>query len=1039
MSEGRSLYSLLTQQRRFIYLAIGLLSAAGIWAALRLPSAIYPELAFPRITIVVQGSALGARQVVFAITRPIEEAVSIVPGVTRVQSRSIRGASEINVTFASDADMALALQQTQARVNQIRTDLPPEVDVEVERLSPALFPVLSYNLEGGSATELYDIGAYDVKPLISRVPGVGRVDVQGSDVREIEVVADPARLAAQGMTYDDLATAIKQSTSVSAVGRVPQNYRQYLIVTAQEAKSADDIANIVVGHGLRVSDLAAVTLGTEDHTRIIAGDGKPAALINITRQTGGNTVAIADSVARIAESLQKTLPPGVRFKPVYDQAALVRDAVSSVRDAMLIGALLAVLILLAFLRHVRITAISASVIPLTLAITVFVMSLIHQSFNLMTLGAMAIAIGLVIDDAVVVTENIVRHLRIHSDRKAAVRAAVQELVWPVTTSTITTVVVFLPLRLLKGVVGQFFSALSITLTIAVLVSLVLALTIIPLLSEQFLRADDSEHETSGEPVTGVSRIFAGVGRALDAVSDKYEASLARVLPNVRLVLIVGAVLLVLGYLGQRFVGSGFLPDMDEGAFVLDYVTPGGTALAETDREIHIVEKILSSTPEIVATSRRTGAELGLFATQQNTGDIAARLRPSRDRSRSIFDVMDDVRDKVTTALPRLRIDFVQILSDVINDLAGAAHPVEIKLFGPDLNALEAYATKIEPSLSKIDGLEDLYNGVSEPSAELLMSVKTAEANKIGLTPEQVANGLGGALLGVDAGEVRLEDRSIRVRARAPDSLRFDASLLGSIPIVSPVTKGVAPLGSLASFQSTDSRGELLRENQQQMISMTAGVSGRSLGDVMKDVKSVIASHPVPNGMRLELGGQYASQQESFKALLLVLALAGASVIAVMVIQFESFVEPLVVLAAAPLSFVGAIGLLLITKTALNVSSMMGLILLVGLIVKNGIILLDFTRHRMMTDGLALEPAIKEAAKIRLRPILMTTLCTLFGLLPLALGLGAGSELQKPLALAVIGGLALSTPITLYFVPTILVAIRGKNYKLDATGDEPLTA
>ena len=764
---------------------------------------------------------------------------------------------------------------------------------------------------------------------------------------------------------------------------MPQNYRQYLIVTAQEAKSAEDIANIIVGHGLRVGDLARVTLGTEDHTRIISGDGRPAALINITRQTGGNSVAIADSVAKIAEFLRPTLPSGVHFKPVYDQAALVRDAVSSVRDAMLIGAGLAVLILLIFLRHARITAISASVIPLTLSITVFVMSLIHQSFNLMTLGAMAIAIGLVIDDAVVVTENIVRHLRIQADRKSAVRAAVQELVWPVTTSTITTVVVFLPLRLLQGVVGQFFSALSITLTIAVLVSLVLALTIIPLLSEEYLRESDTDEDAHRATRGGIPGLLEKVGSSLDRLSDKYEASLSRVIPNVRIVIGVGVALLVLGFLGQRYVGSGFLPDMDEGAFVLDYVTPGGTALAETDREIHIVENILAKTPEIVATSRRTGAELGLFATSQNIGDIAARLRPGKERSRSIFEVMDEVRGKVAKALPRLRIEFVQILSDVINDLAGAAHPVEIKLFGPDMNALEAYATKIEPSLSKIDGLEDLYNGVAEPSAELMMSVKSAEANKIGLTPEQVGAALGGALLGVDAGEVRLEDRSIRVRARAPDSLRFDATQLGSIPIVSSATKAAAPLGSLATFQSTDSRGELLRENQQQMIAVTAGVSGRALGDVMKDVKGVIATNPPPPGVRLELGGQYASQQESFRALLLVLALAGASVIAVMVIQFQSFVEPLVVLAAAPLSFAGAIALLLITGTALNVSSMMGLILLVGLIVKNGIILLDFTRHRMK-DGLALEPAIKEAARIRLRPILMTTLCTLFGLLPLAL-------------------------------------------------------
>ncbi|MEO8192202.1 MAG: efflux RND transporter permease subunit [Gemmatimonadales bacterium] len=1032
MTREPSLFTLLFEQRRFVYLAISLLSAAGIWAALHLPSAIYPELVFPRITIVVQGSSLGTRQVVFAITRPIEEAVSIVPGVTRVQSRSIRGGSEVNVTFSAGTDMIFALQQTQARVNQIGADLPAGLDIEVERLSPSLFPVVSYNLEGGNATELYDIARYQVKPLISRVPGVGRVDVQGSDVREIEVVADPARLTAAGITYEDLASAIRQSTSVAAVGRMPRDYRQYLIVTAQEARSAEDIAEVIVGHGLHVRDVATVTLGTEDHVRIVAGDGKPAAVVNITRQVGGNTVAIADSVARIATSLRRTLPPGVRIKAVYDQAALVRDAVSSVRDAMLIGAVLAVLVLLVFLRHVRITAISASVIPLTLMITVFVMDLLGQSFNLMTLGAMAIAIGLVIDDAVVVTENIVRHLHLQPDRHIAVREAVQELVWPVTTSTITTVVVFLPLRLLKGVVGQFFAALSLTLTIAVLVSLILALTIIPLLSEAYLRPADTDE--SAEPTTGLRGVMTRLGTKLDRLADLYESSLAKVIPNVRAILVVGAALIILGFVGHRFVGSGFLPEMDEGAFVLDYFTPGGTALAETDREVHVVETILANTSEIVGTSRRTGAELGLFATGQNTGDIVARLRPESDRSRSVFEVIDEVRGKITAAVPRLRIEFVQILTDVINDLAGAGHPVEIKLFGQDLQALEKYAESLEPELSKVNGIEDFYNGVSEPSAELLMTVNEAESNRIGLTPEQVGTSVSGALLGVSAGEVRLDDRSIGVRVRAPDSLRNDPTQLSALPVISSATGVAAPLGSLATFRPEDTRGELLRENQQQMIAMTSDVSGRSLGDVMNDVKRVMAAHRAPAGIRVELGGLYASQREAFTSLMLVLALAAASVVAVMVVQFQSFVEPFVVLLAAPLSFVGAIAVLLLTGTALNVSSFMGLILLVGLIVKNGIILLDFTRHRMIEGGLALEPAIREAARIRLRPILMTTLCTLFGLLPLALGFGAGSELQRPLALAVIGGLALSTPITLYFVPTILVAIRGRDYVISRSKD-----
>ncbi len=1027
-----SLFDGLVRQRRFVYLVVALLSVAGIGAALNLPSAIYPELLFPRITVVAEGSALGAQQIVFSITRPLEEAVSVVPGVSRVDSKTIRGSSQINITFAPNTDMIYALQLVQARVNEAQQQLPAGIQVQVARLTPSLFPILSYNLEGGDPATLYDIARYQIKPLLSRIPGVGLVEVQGSNVREVEVVADPERLASAGLSYDDLATAIDSAITPQAVGRVASDYRQYLIVTDVEAHGVDDVANVVVSNGLRVRDLATVMLGTEDHVSVIAGDGRPAALLNITRQIGGNTLLIADSVAAIAAEVQRTLPPGVRLKPVYDQASLVRDAVRSVRDAMLIGAVLAVVILLVFLRHARITAISATSIPLTLMITVFVMRLLGQTFNLMTLGAMAIAIGLVIDDAVVITENIARHMLLNPDRHGAIREAVRELVWPVTSSTVTTVVVFLPLGLLQGVVGQFFHALSITLSIAVLVSLLLALTIIPLLSEQFVTAHDVEADAGNAAANeaGTTRggkgIGARIGHGLARLTDAYTRSLDAALRHPRRTVVIAALLAVGGVVAYQFTGTGFLPEMDEGAFVLDYFTPGGTALSESDREVRIAESILARTPEISGTSRRLGAELGLFATQQNSGDIVARLVPRSERSRSVNEVIDDVRPKIQAAAPRLHIEFVQILSDVINDLAGAARPVEIKLFGAQLDALETYAKSLAEPLAKVDGVEDLYNGVSEPAAEMLLRVDGAEAARVGLTPAQVGSAVSASLLGVDAGQVHAGDRPIGVRVRAPDSVRYDPLRLGSLPIMTGTANhAIVPLSSLASVRPVDSRAELDRENQQQMLDMTADVSTRSLGDVMKDVKAVLAAHPPPAGVRVEIAGQYASQQAAFRSLLLVLALAGVSVVAVMVIQFESFTEPLIITLAAPVSFVGAVVLLLITGTPLNVSSFMGLILLVGLIVKNGIILLDFTRYRMRHEGMLLGAALRDAARVRLRPILMTTLCTLFGLLPLALGLGPGSELQRPLALAVIGGLALSTPITLYVVPSLVMAIRSR--------------
>ena len=1018
-----TLFDVLSRQRRVVYLAVGLLSIAGVWSAFRLPSAIYPELQFARIKIVAQGSTLGARQVVFSITRPLEEAVSVVPGVTRVQSHSIRGACEVAITFAPRTDMAYALQLVRARVGQIQGTLPPDLDIEIERLTPSLFPIISYNLEGGDPAALYDIARYDIKPLISRVPGVGRVDVQGTDVREIEVVADPPRLAMLGLTYGDVAGSIRRAVTVQAVGRVAQDYRQYLIVTDQEAHGPEDIGAVVLRNGLRVRDVAAVRVGTEDHVRIVAGDGKPAALLNVARQVEGNTLEVADSVAGIVAALAPSLPPGVHLKRVYDQAALVRDAVRSVRDAMLIGAVLAVLVLLLFLRHGRITAISAAAIPVTLAVTIFAMWVIGQTFNLMTLGAMAIAIGLVIDDAVVITENIARHLLLGAGRLTAIRTAVQELIWPVATSTVTTVVVFLPLGLLQGVVGQFFAALATTLTVAVLVSLLLALTLIPLLAEQFVTAREVATTTPRW------RPLARLEHALDALAPRYERALAATLHRPRRIVLATVALVALGVALWRMVGTGFLPEIDEGAFILDYFTPGGTALAETNRQLGVAESILAATPEVTGTARRTGAELGMFATAQNSGDIVVRLAPRGRRSRDVFAVIDDVRGRIEAAVPRLHIEFMQILADVINDLAGAARPVEIKLYGEPLDTLEAYARRLAPELEKIDGLEDLFSGVSEPTAELLMRINQAEGDRVGMSPSDVGDAVSAALLGTPAGEIRVEDRPVAVRVRAPDSVRFDPLRLAALPIV-PARGGPAtPLGSLASFERAESRLALERENQQQMIAMTADVSGRSLGGVMRDVRRVLAVHTPPAGVRVALGGQYAGQQAAFRALLLVLVLAAVSVCAVMVVQFESFAEPLVVLLVAPVSFVGALALLLATGTVLNVSSFMGLILLVGLIVKNGIILLDFTRLRMRTAAESLEVAIREAARVRLRPILMTTLCTLFGLLPLALGLGPGSELQRPLALAVIGGLALSTPITLFAVPTLLVALRGRGSRL----------
>jgi CzcA family heavy metal efflux pump len=1027
----------LVRQRRFVYLAVAILSAAGVATALSLPSSIYPELNFQRITIVAQGTAFGSRQQMFSVTRPIEEAISVVPGVQRVTSRTIRGGSELSMYFAPKTDMVVALQLTEARIDQIKGDLPEGIEIETERMLPSLFPIITYNLIGPDPGQLYDLAQYTIRPALAGIPGVGLVEVQGSEIREYEVIASPDVLATSGLSYDALADALRTGLGVHAVGRENRDYLQYLVLIDREAHSVEDIGNVVLPGGLRVRDVATVQLGTEERVRLIRGDAKPAALINISRQAGGSTLAVADSVAATMASLAPTLPRGVKVEVVYDQAELVRDAVKSVRDAMIIGAVLAVLVLLVFLREGRITAISALAIPLTMAITVFGMKLLHGSFNLMSLGGMAIAIGLVIDDAVVVTENIARHLALTPVRRVAIREAIGELIWPVTTSTLTTVVVFLPLVLLQGVVGQFFAALSTTLAVAVLVSLVLALTLVPLLADQFLQAEkvvEAEAPELGlvDPRTGWrARMSDRIGGTIERVNEAYGRALDRVIPRPWPLVAIAVVLIFAGWLVQRFVGTGFLPVMDEGAFVFDYKTPTGTSLSETDRELGQVEKVMLETPEVEAISRRTGAEMGLFATEQNSGDLVARLKPAGQRSRSIFDVMDDIRGQVEEAAPRMDIEFTQILSDLINDLAGSPEPIEVKLFGEQLDALRGYAEALGKKLEPVPGLVDLQDGVPDPAPELMMKVNEPAAAHLGLTANDVATQVSAALMGESGGSVRSDERTVDIRVRAPDALRFDPIRLGAIPIYGKDSRTPTPLSALATFADSNSAAELLRENQRQMIRITGGVEGRALGQVVSDVQAVLAANPPPAGIRVVLAGQAEGQREAFKSLMLALGLASLSVVGVMLIQFESFLEPLAILLAAPLSFVGAVALLLVTGTVLNVSSLMGLILLVGLIVKNGIILLDFARHRMRYEGEPLGIAVRAAARVRLRPILMTTLCTLFGLLPLALGLGAGSELQRPLALAVIGGLTLSTPITLFLVPTIVVALRGEDWRLPA--------
>ena len=991
---------------RAVLLLTAFLVVAGVIAAFRLPSNIYPELTFPRILILAHSGDLSPQIMLLQVTRPIEESVGTVLGARRVRSKTFRGGAEISVLFNPDMDMQYALQLVEARVNEARGSLPPDAKIQVERLTPAIFPVISLILNGDvPASDLRDYAYYVLRPLFSRVPGVSRIEVQASDTREISVIVDPQKVLAHRLSLLEIADRLRSTNEVTSVGRLNKDYSQYLVLATGQFTNLEDIRNTVVavenGSPIRLRDIAEVRDGMEDRRTLIAGNGQPAALINIARQIGGNILQVSSQIQELANHLGSTIPSTLHLTLVYDLAGFVRDSIRNVRDAILLGGLLVIGILFFFLHETRTTLIAAISLPTTVISTFFFMSLMGGTLNLMSLGGLAIAIGLIIDDAVVVVENIYRHLGLGESSSQAAELGTQELLGAVVGSTATTVVVFLPLSLLKGVVGEFFKALCLTLAISVLLSLVFALTLIPLLAERYI---------SGQRFRRTSHRF------IEPINRGYEAAVRWALRR-RWIVVGGAAFSVALSLFLYYrAETGFLPEMDEGGYVLDYLTPPGTSLAETDRLVRLMEERIKRMPETAAFSRRTGAKMGFFATVQNEGDILVKLKPRSERRRDVYEIMSDLREQINRNIPGIQIEFVQLLQDMIGDLEGEPQPVEVKLFGSDMKVLENLAGELGPKIQKIPGIVD-YKAIQKGNPEIVIHVDPVQAGRLGLTVEQVSQQASAGLLGLTETELRQVDRTIGIRVRYPDGFRFDYANVRQFPIVTPL-KQIVPLSALAEVEQVRGENQLMRENQRLMVLLTARLENRDLGSVIRDVKQVLGSAPFPVGTTYEIGGQYEAQQSSFRDLLYVLGLALAAVFIVLVIQFRAFRPSLIIMSAAPLSLLGVFGILMLTGTALNVSSFMGIILLVGLVVKNGIILFEYVHKLRDEKGLPLSEALVAAGKIRVRPILMTTLCTLFGLLPLALGLGSGAELQKPLALAVIGGLSVSMFITLLVMPVL---------------------
>lgn len=1029
----------------FLILTLALL---GGYLAFTIPVAVFPATNFPRILIAVDNGVMPTDQMMVTITRRLEEGVNSVPGLLEVRSITSRGSAEIDLFFDWNVDMFQTLQYVDAAISRVQPELPSTATVVANRLTFASFPIIGYSLTSATVpqTQLWEMATYDIKPRLNRLDGVSTVLVQGGQEPEFHIQPDAAKLLTAGVTVTDILDTMRRTNLIDSPGLLERNHQLVLALVSAQVRTPQQIADIVIkntpaGIPVRVGDVSTVVPGVKPVYTIVTANGKPAVLLNVNRQPDSNTLRVAEEVHAQVEEIRKSLPPGIEIRPFYDQSIIVSDSIKSVRDAILLGLILASIILVVFLRDWGTSVVAGLVIPVTIAVTFIALKLLGQSFNLMTLGGLAAAVGLVIDDAIVVVENIVIHRDSGQGRLQAIQSALQEITIPLIGSTVTPIVVFLPLIFITGVTGTFFRALAVTMGVSLLASLGLALTWTPTLSQYFIHKREGSQPNTVDAQPGEkhsreesfwrlqSAEEASLGGFFRKIVDFHQRWLRRALAKPMWLAGLSLMLVVVTYVCYRYSGSDLMPEMDEGGFTLDYWTPAGSSLAETNRMVTAMEQILSSTPEVESSSRRTGLELGLAAvTEANRGDILVKLK--KDRSRSIDEVMESVRAKVAAQEPAVRVEFVQVLQDMIGDLTSAPEPVEIKLFSQDPALLQTWAPKIAAAIGKLDGVVDVLDGIENTISgpTVVFQINPSTAARAGFTPEEVAVDAAAILEGEPAATPVVDnDRAYVVRVRFPDSNRISLETMSNTLLTSASGK-TATLGALATITELPPQIEIRRENLLRDVAVTARLEGIDLGSGVVAVQRAVDGLHLPTSIRVEYGGTYKEEQKSFRDLVFVFVLAIILVFIVLLFEFRSFAAPLAILASALLSTSGVFLALIITRTTFNVASFMGMIMVVGIVAKNGILLLD-AEQKFRLLGLSAENAMLQASRRRLRPIVMTALATVAGMLPLAFALGAGSQMLQPLAIAVIGGILISMALSLIITPAVYFYLGRQEVKL----------
>ncbi len=997
------------------------LIGGGLFAYSKLKTSLFPEITFPKIKIIADAGLQPVDRMMVTVTRPLELAIKQIPDLTKIRSVTSRGSCEISAFISWNANVDISQQKIEARINEIRNTLPPNINITVEKMNPSILPVMGYSLESHdlSPIELKQLAVYTIKPYLSQVAGVSQIQVIGGKSKEYWVKLNLQKMSTLSITPDSIDAALNQTNFIKSNGYLSDYRFLYLTVTDAAVQSLNELKNVVVSnHGRRIvllKDIADIEVNEAVEYIKVNANGREGVLIGVVKQPNSNLVDVSTQMKNKIAQLKNILPKDVTIKPYYVQADFVNTSVKSVTDSLWIGLLLAIIVAIIFLRSFKASATILIIIPVTLGATLIVLYAIGYTLNIMTLGAIAASLGLIIDDAIVVIEQIHRthEENPHDEYKHVVQNAIHFLFPAMVGSSISTIVIFIPFILMSGVAGAYFNVLTNTMIITLVCSFFVTWIGLPVVYLLFSRKK--------------KKPFGKLRVTNEKIHRQGWVKWFILKPWISFIFI--GILVLCIYLILPNLKTGFLPHMDEGSIVLDYSSIPGTSLNETDRELQQVEKIITTTPEVRAYSRRTGTQMGFFITEPNRGDYLIELK--KNRNKTTDQVIEEIRKRVEASQPELRVDFGQVITDMLGDLMTSVQPIEIKIFGDDIQKLNTLAKQVSTILENTKGTADVFDGITIAGPSLSVHPDFSKIAQYGISPANFQYQVQTALEGNAVGNVFENNRLYPVRLVYPGSRSISVEDLKNLKIFLPDGR-LKPISELATVIINPGAAEIERENLQSMGVVSARLDNRDLGSTITEIKSKINTNiNLPKGYTIEYGGDYAQQQQSFSELLMILIASSILVFGVILFLFKDIKAAIIILILAVLGISGSYLALFITGTTLNVGSYTGLIMIVGIIGENSIFTFLQFKQNLKTDSVT--ESIVQSISIRLRPNLMTALGAIIALMPLALGIGAGAELHQPLAIAVIGGFLIALPLILIVLPSML-RLFYKNRKMSTVND-----